>query len=154
MAYWLLKSEPESFSLCDLRRLQRSPWDGVRNYQARNYLRSMRPGDQALFYHSRVQPPGVAGLCRVVSEPYPDETALDPKSKYYDPKATPEDPRWTLVEVEFVEAFAHFVSLEQLKQTPGLEAMVVTRKGSRLSITPVTPQEWEIVVRLGGGYGA
>lgn len=150
MAYWLFKSEPDSFSLDDLKRQRRSPWDGVRNYQARNYLRSMAPGDKVLFYHSRIDPPGVAGICRVVSEPYPDYTAHDLNSKYFDPKSTPEEPRWSLVEVEYLEHFSNFVSLDQLKKTPGLEQMVVTRKGSRLSITPVQPEEWEIVLRLGG----
>ncbi len=149
MAYWLFKSEPDSFSLDDLKKQKRSPWDGVRNYQARNYLRTMGPGDLGLFYHSRIDPPGVAGICRVVSDPYPDDTALDPKSKYFDPKSTAAEPRWSLVDVEYVEHFPHFVSLDELKRTQGLEQMVVTRKGSRLSITPVQPAEWEIVLGLG-----
>lgn len=149
MAYWLLKSEPETFSLDDLKRMGKSPWDGVRNYQARNYLRSMKKGDLGFFYHSRVDPPGIAGLCKVVSKPYPDPTALDPKSKYYDEKSTPEDNRWSLVDVEYVEHFSHFVSLDELKRHPKLENMIVTRKGNRLSVSPVQPDEWKIVLKLG-----
>lgn len=150
MAYWLFKSEPDTFSLDDLQRLGRSPWDGVRNYQARNYLRVMKPGDEGLFYHSRVDPPGVVGRCRVVSDPRPDLTALDPKSKYYDPKATPEDPRWSLVDVEYVEHFPQLLSLDELRAAKGLESMLVTRKGNRLSITPVDPKEWKVVLKLAG----
>ena len=151
MAYWLFKSEPESFSLDDLQKLGRSPWDGVRNYQARNYLRSMQPGDQGFFYHSRVNPPGIVGICTVVSQPYPDPTALDRSSKYFDEKSTAEQNRWSLVDVAYQEHLAHFVPLDRLRRHPRLETMVVTRKGSRLSITPVQADEWEVVLELGRG---
>ena len=151
MAYWLFKSEPDTFSLDDLQRLGHSPWDGVRNYQARNYLRAMKPGDQGFFYHSRVDPPGIAGLCKVISQPYADPTALDPKSKYFDEKSTPDNQRWSLVEVEYAEHFPHFVTLEQLRTHPKLGKMLVTRKGNRLSITPVEPDEWKVVLKLGRG---
>lgn len=150
MAYWLFKTEPETFSLDDLKRLGQSPWDGVRNYQARNYLRAMRPGDQGLFYHSRVEPPGVVGWCRVVSEPFADATALDPESKYFDPKSTSENNRWSLVEVAYGGAFSRLISLEELRQHPKLQSMLVTRKGNRLSITPVTADEWKVVMKLAG----
>jgi predicted RNA-binding protein with PUA-like domain len=148
MQYWLFKSEPDTFSFEDLQRLGTSPWDGVRNYQARNYLRTMKPGDLGFFYHSRVSPPGVVGICKVVSEPRPDLSALDPACKYYDPKATQEDPRWTLVEVAYQEPLARFVTLEELKTHKSLHQMVVARKGSRLSITPVTAQEWKALLKL------
>ena len=149
MAYWLFKSEPDSFSLDDLKQLGQSPWDGVRNYQARNYLRAMKPGDQGFFYHSRVDPPGIAGLCKVVSQPYPDPTALDPQSKYFDPKSSLDNQRWSLVDVAYLEHFSHFVTLNELKAHPKLESMLVTRKGNRLSITPVSAEEWKVVVKLG-----
>jgi predicted RNA-binding protein with PUA-like domain len=151
MAYWLFKSEPDTFSLDDLQRLGRSPWDGVRNYQARNYLRAMKPGDRGFFYHSRVDPPGIAGLCRVVSLPCADLTAHDPKSPYYDPKSSPDNPRWSLVEVAYEEHFSHFVTLEELRTHPRLAKMLVTRKGNRLSITPVEAEEWKVVLKLGRG---
>ena len=148
MQYWLFKSEPDTFSFDDLKSMGQSPWDGVRNYQARNYIRTMKPGDLGFFYHSRVSPPGIVGICRVISEPKPDLSALDPKGKYYDPKATPEDPRWTLVDVAFEEPLKRFVALDELKEHKLLREMVVARKGSRLSITPVTPQEWKTLLKL------
>lgn len=151
MAYWLFKSEPETFSLDDLKRLGKSPWDGVRNYQARNYLRAMKKGDMGLFYHSRVDPPGVAGLCKVISKPYPDPTALDPKSNYFDEKSTEAENRWSLVDVEYLEHFPHFVTLDELKRHPKLESMIVTRKGNRLSVSPVQADEWKVVLKLGRG---
>ncbi len=151
MAYWLFKSEPETFSLADLQKMQRSPWDGVRNYQARNHIRSMEPGDLGFFYHSRLAVPGIAGILKVVSLPRPDPTALDPASPYFDPKSTPENNRWTLVEVEFGEVFPHFVNLEDIRKHSKLSSMVVARKGNRLSITPVTQSEWKVLVKLGRG---
>lgn len=150
MAYWLLKSEPETFSLDDLERLGKTPWDGVRNYQARNYLRAMKPGDQALFYYSNAEPSGVAGRCRVCSKPYPDPTAFDPESKYYDPKSSPENPTWFLVDVEFVERFPRLIPLAELKEQKALKDMVVTRKGNRLSVSPVTLKEWRAILKLAG----
>lgn len=146
--YWLFKSEPETYSIEDLERDGRTHWDGVRNYQARNFLRDVvAPGDLVLFYHSSADPTGVAGVARVVRGGYPDPSALDPKSRYYDEKATPEDPRWYMVDVEFVERFPRIVTLQELKRTPGLEDMLVTRN-SRLSVQPVTREEFEIVRRL------
>jgi len=149
MAYWLFKSEPDTFSLDHLQSMGQSPWDGVRNYQARNYLRQMKPGDLGFFYHSRVDPPGIAGTCRVISKPHDDATALDPKSKYFDPKSKAEANRWSLVDVQYEEHFPHFISLDQLKAHPKLENMIVTRKGNRLSISPVQADEWKIVLKLG-----
>lgn len=148
MRRWLMKSEPETFGIEDLRRKGREHWDGVRNYQARNNMMAMSIGDLAFFYHSSADPSGVAGVCRVVREAYPDDTALDPSSTYFDPKATPEKPIWHMVDVEFVEAFPRVVALSELKATPGLESMAVTQRGSRLSITPVSEQEWKIVMSL------
>ena len=151
MRYWLMKSEPGTYSIDDLRRDGQTFWDGVRNYQARNFMRDdMRVGDKVLFYHSNAAPPGVAGLAEVVRESYPDHTARDPKSKYFDPKAGEDDPRWFMVDIAFVEKFDHFVPLGTLRETPGLESMLVTTR-SRLSIQPVTAEEYEIVRKLGRG---
>lgn len=150
MAYWLLKSEPESFSLDDLERLGKSPWDGVRNYQARNHLKSMKPGDGVLFYYSRSEPPGVAGLARVCSKPYPDATQFDETSKYFDPGSKPDEPRWWLVDVEFVERFERLIPLNELKEKKGLQNMVVTRKGNRLSVSPVSAPEWRVILKMAG----
>lgn len=148
--FWLMKSEPDVFSIDDLRRLGRSPWDGVRNYQARNYMRDdMRVGDLALFYHSNAQPPGVAGLVRISRVGLPDQTALDPESKYFDPKATPDDPRWWMVEVEHVETFPRFVPLAEIREHPALQAMPLVRR-SRLSVQPVEADEMRIILSLAG----
>lgn len=149
--FWLMKSEPGAYSIDDLERDGRTHWDGVRNYQARNFMRDrMKVGDGVLFYHSSAKPPGVAGLARVVKTAYPDDSAQDPKSRYFDPKASPEDPRWFMVDIGFVEKFAQLVPLDTLKETQGLEEMLVTRR-SRLSVQPVAPREFEIVSRLGRG---
>ncbi len=146
---WLMKSEPNGYSIDDLERDGRTHWDGVRNYQARNFMRDdMRVGDRVLFYHSGAEPPGVAGLARVVRAGYPDPAARDPKSRYFDPKASGEDPRWFMVDIEFVEKFDEVVPLATLKETAGLEEMLVTKK-SRLSVQPVAEKEFEIVKRLG-----
>lgn len=146
---WLMKSEPNRYSIDDLARDGHTHWDGVRNYQARNLMREMAVGDRVLFYHSSANPPGVAGLARVVREAYPDLSAQDPDSHYYDEKATPEDPRWYMVDIEFVERLSEFVPLADLKDAPGLGEMVVTKR-SRLSVQPVTPGEYSIVRRMGG----
>jgi predicted RNA-binding protein with PUA-like domain len=147
--HWLMKSEPDSYSIDDLKRDGSTSWEGVRNYQARNFMRDdMRPGDPVLFYHSGANPPGVAGLAKVKRTAYPDLTALDPESHYFDPKATEDDPRWVMVDIEFVERFAEVVPLAVLHDTPGLEEMLVNRK-SRLSVQPVTAEEFAIVRRLG-----
>lgn len=147
MAHWLLKSEPDVFSLDDLERKGVEGWDGVRNYVARNNLQKMKKGELAFFYHSREKEPGVVGICRVVRKAYPDDTASDPNGKYYDKRHTAERPVWFRVDVEFVERLDRKVTLEQLKSTRGLEQMVVTRN-SRLSVQPVTSGEWKIVLRL------
>lgn len=149
--YWLMKTEPDCFSIDHL---AGSPggvaaWDGVRNYQSRNYLRDeIRAGDGVLFYHSGPPVPGVAGLAEVVRGGYPDHTAQDPNGEHFDSKATPVNPIWYMVDVRFVEKFPEVIPLSKLKGTPGLEEMEVTRRGSRLSIQPVRKGEWEIVLKL------
>lgn len=148
--YWLMKSEPSTYSIDDLEREGVTPWDGIRNYQSRNFMRDdMKVGDEVLFYHSNAKPPGVAGLARVSKTSYPDHTALDPDSKYHDPKATEDEPIWCMVDVEFVERFADVVSLEELKANPDLEGMLVTRRGQRLSIQPVEAEHFRTVRKLG-----
>ncbi|MDQ3604764.1 MAG: EVE domain-containing protein [Gemmatimonadota bacterium] len=147
--YWLMKTEPGSYSIDDLRHEGRTAWEGVRNYQARNFVRDeMQVGDGVLLYHSSAEPPGVAGLARVARSGYPDRTAQDTSSKYFDPKASEEDPRWFLVDIEFEEKFPEIVSLATLRETPGLEKMLVINK-SRLSVQPVTEAEYRIVRELG-----
>jgi predicted RNA-binding protein with PUA-like domain len=151
--HWLMKSEPDVFSIDDLAKKKREHWDGVRNYQARNFMRDeMKVGDEVLFYHSNAKPPGVAGLARVVKEGYPDHTAWNPKSDYHDPKSTPNAPRWFMVDVEFVEKFSSFLSLDALREVPGLEDMVLLQR-SRLSVQPVTPAQFRIIVALGRRRG-
>lgn len=147
--FWLLKSEPDCYSIDDLARDGATTWTGVRNYQARNYMRDdMKPGDGVLFYHSSAQPPGVAGLAEIAAPGYPDQTALDPKDDHYDPKATPENPIWMTVDVKFVKKLASVIPLNELKEQPGLERMMVIQKGSRLSVQPVTEEEWKIVTKM------
>ena len=150
--YWLIKSEPEVYSIDDLASDGRTEWDGVRNYQARNYMRDeMKVGDLVLFYHSNANPPGVAGIARVCSEPHPDATQFDPKSDYYDPKATKDEPRWSLVDVEFVERFEEPVSLETLKaDAKALDGMMVIKRGVRFSVQPVEPKHFARVLALAG----
>ena len=149
MNYWLMKSEPDVFSIDDLKKKKKSGWDGVRNYQARNYMRDdMKIGDVVLFYHSSCENPGIAGLAKVSKTSHPDPSQFDPKSEYYDEKATKENPRWFMVEVEFVEKFDQVVTLSTLKDTKGLESMPVVQKGSRLSINPVTEKEFKIISNL------
>ncbi|MCD6048027.1 MAG: hypothetical protein K0S08_1674 [Gammaproteobacteria bacterium] len=151
MNYWLMKSEPTSFSIDDLikRPKQTTPWDGVRNYQARNMMRDqMKIGDQAFFYNSNCDVPGILGTMEVVSESYPDPTQFDPESKYFDPKATPDKPIWFLVDLKFKEKFKQIISLEQLRKNPYLEDLIILRKGNRLSITPVTPKDWSFIIKL------
>ena len=151
---WLMKSEPNTYSIDDLERDGRTQWEGVRNYQARNLMRDdFRKGDRVLFYHSSANPPGVAGEARVVRESYPDYFAQNPDSPYFDEKASPEDPRWFMVDVEFIRKLPNFVSLESLKGAPGLEDMIVTKR-SRLSVQPVTSKEFNIVCALGAGGSA
>ena len=146
---WLMKSEPYVYSIDDLKRDGSTCWEGVRNYQARNLMREMEVGDAVLFYHSNAKPPGVAGLARVARTAYPDHFAWEEGHKYFDEKSSPEDPRWWLVDVEYVDTLPEFVSLDELKSAPGLEEMVVTKR-SRLSVQPVRQAEYDIVVRMGG----
>lgn len=149
MNYWLLKSEPDAFSIDDMEKAVTEPWDGIRNYQARNFMRDgMQIGDLALFYHSNCKPPGVVGVVRVVSRPYPDHTAWDPTAKYFDPKSKEENPRWMMVDFEFVEKFPSLIALETLKNTPELSEMLILRKGNRLSITPVEKPHFERILEL------
>jgi predicted RNA-binding protein with PUA-like domain len=151
MKYWLVKTEPSVFSWDDLQKLphQTSPWEGVRNYQARNFMRDeMKLGDRVFFYHSVAKPLAIMGIAQVVKEAYPDPFAFDPKSDYYDPKSSPENPRWVMVDLQFESAFTPPITLDKLKQTSGLEEMMLLRKGSRLSVQPVTAQEWEIVCNI------
>ena len=151
MKHWLIKSEPHVFSLQDLKKVKKEPWDGVRNYQARNFMRDgMSQGDLALYYHSNCDVPGVVGVARVVSEAYPDPTQWDKKSKYYDPKSSEDNPRWLLVDFEYVADFPDEVSLADLKADPKLEDMLVVRKGNRLSITPVEGKHFRRVCKMGG----
>jgi len=154
MPYWLMKSEPDEVSIDDLMAApgQTLPWFGVRNYQARNLMRdAMRVGDGVLFYHSSCATPGVAGLAEVASTAYPDQTQFEPDGKYFDPKATLEQPRWVSVDVRGVRK-TPLLSLAQMRAMPGLERMAVLQKGSRLSVTPVTPEEWRLITeRLQAG---
>jgi len=151
MRHWLIKSEPDVFSIDDLQRVRREPWSGVRNYQARNFMRdAMRPGDLALFYHSNATPPGVVGVAEVVGAPYPDPTQFDPESEYHDPKASAAQPRWMLVDFGFVAKFPVPVTLQRLREDPALAGMLVLQKGTRLSITPVEAAHFKRVCKLGG----
>ena len=150
MAYWLMKSEPSDVSIDDLAKLsnQTVPWYGVRNYQARNFMRDdMKVGDEVLFYHSSCPEPGVAGLAKVSSAAYPDETQFLPKNKYFDPKSTRETPRWFNVDVRLVKK-TRLVSLQELRDHPHLESLRILQRGNRLSITPVTSAEWKIISKL------
>ena len=148
--YWLMKSEPDAYSIDDLKRDSTTPWEGIRNYQARNYMRDdMQVGDGVLFYHSNAKPPGVVGIGKVSRSAYPDVFAFDPKSKYYDPKSDPENPRWMMVDVAYVSTFKRLVSLNELKEIPALADMLVIRKGMRLSVQPATKEEFAIVKKLG-----
>ena len=150
MKYWLMKCEPSVYSIDHLKNDGFSVWEGVRNYQARNFMRDeMKVGDLALFYHSNATPSGVAGICRVCKEAIPDYTAWDPKSQYFDARASVEKPIWMMVEVEFVEKFPRFVPLPEIRKTAGLDDMELLKTGSRLSIQPVTHKHFEIIKKLG-----
>ncbi len=152
MNYWLMKSEPDVFSFEDLKACikQTEPWDGIRNYQARNFMRDdMRIGDLILFYHSNTNPPGVAGIAQVASKPYPDPTAFDKKSKYFDPKSDPKNPRWILVDVSFKADIVRQVSLEEMKSMPELVNMRALQRGNRLSIMPTTRSEFQAIKKAG-----
>ena len=151
MRYWLLKSEPDVFSLEDLKNCpnQTEPWDGIRNYQARNLMRDeMKVGDQAFFYHSRQAEPAIVGTVRVVREAYPDHTSWDPSSKYFDEKSSPENPRWLMVDVQFESEFSRPVTLKELRSVPELKEMFLLRKGMRLSVQPVTEEEFQLILAI------
>lgn len=149
--YWLMKSEPVVFSISGLKARPRSTdhWDGVRNYQARNYMRGMRKGDLIIFYHSNCETPGAVGIAEVVREAYPDHTAFVPLSPYYDPKSLQGNPRWFMVDVRWKEDFRRTVSLREMRNTPALKGMKVLEKGQRLSVMPVTKEEFKKVCTLG-----
>jgi predicted RNA-binding protein with PUA-like domain len=144
-----MKSEPDQFGIADLERVRVEPWTGVRSYFARAHMRAMTVGDAVLFHHSNAKPPGVAGLARVVRTGVVDETQFDPKSKYYDPKATRDAPIWDCVEVEYVETLPHFVSMDRIRAEPELADMLLLRRGMRLSVQPVTEVEYEAIAALG-----
>jgi predicted RNA-binding protein with PUA-like domain len=153
MRHWLLKSEPDVFSFDDLKKRPKKtePWNGVRNYQARNFMRDqMEVGDLGLFYHSNAPVPGIAGLIRISRTAYPDPTQFDPTSDYHDPKSAPEAPRWLMVDVTWAADFPSYVSLETMKQDGALEGMLILRRGNRLSITPVELEHFEHICQLGG----
>lgn len=152
MRYWLIKSEPDVFSIRDLARAPRKTthWEGVRNYQARNFLRAMKQGDLALYYHSNAEPSAVAGIVEVVREAYPDATALDSTSDYHDPRATPDNPVWSMVDVRLAEIFPRELPLEELRHVKALKGMELLRRGSRLSVQPVTPAEFRAIRALAG----
>ena len=152
--YWLMKSEPYVYSIDDLKRDGVTFWDGVRNYSARNLMRDrMRVGDRVLYYHSNAKPPGVVGIAEVCHESYPDHTQFDPDSKYFDPKASPANPRWFMVDVRFVEKFPRMVALPEIRATPALADMVLVNR-SRLSVQPVAPAEYERIVAMAHADGA
>lgn len=150
MRYWLMKSEPDVYGIDHLIAAGKPDmWEGCRNYTVRNFLRDeMQDGDLAFFYHSNADPSGIVGTMKVVGDPYPDPTQWDPSSKYHDPKSPRDNPRWFARDVQFLSKFPRTISLAELRETPGLEEMLVVRKGQRLSVMPVTPEEWEIVNRL------
>ncbi|TDF83454.1 EVE domain-containing protein [Pseudomonas sp. H9] len=148
MAYWLMKSEPDELSIKDLARLKEARWDGVRNYQARNFLRSMAVGDQFFFYHSSCPEPGIAGIARISAEAYPDPTALDPQSHYFDAKASAEKNPWSAVDVAHVETFSKVLGLGYLKLQTALAELPLVQKGSRLSVMPVTAEQWAAILAL------
>ena len=151
MNYWLVKSEPELYGIEDLKRDGTTVWDGVRNYQARNFLRAMAPGDLVFFYHSNTMPPGIAGLMKVAEPNIDDPTQFDVKSKYYDPKATKESPRWQTVVVAFVESFPQFLSLDTLRETFSPDELWVVRQGNRLSVMPVSEAVAQMILKQAQG---
>lgn len=154
MNYWLMKSEPDVYSIHDLAAEpdQTDHWDGIRNYQVRNFIRDdMKVGDQAFFYHSRCKVPGIVGTMRIVREAYPDHTAFDETEKYFDPKSDPDNPRWLMFDVQLDTIFPDIISLTELKQHEPLSDMRVVQKGNRLSITPVTEEQWNYILSLSAG---
>ena len=149
MKYWLMKTEPETYSIDNLKKDKITHWEGIRNYQARNYMRDdMKVGDGVLIYHSNTQPLGVVGLAKIAKEAYHDYYAWDKQSRYYDMKASPENPRWVMVDVAFVEKFTQSVNLEDMKKTASLEGMLLLKKGQRLSIQPVEKKHYDQVIKM------
>ncbi len=147
--YWLMKSEPEAYSIDDLKRDKVSLWDGVRNYQARNFMRdAMKKGDGVFFYHSNAEPSGIAGIAEVVREGYPEPSALNPKHAYYDTESRKNKPVWYTVDIKFVEKFKQLVPLETLRKTKALEQMPLLQRGQRLSVQPVGAKEWKVILGL------
>jgi len=148
MNYWLLKSEPTTFSIDHFESLpgKITGWEGVRNYQARNYIRAMQKGDRAFFYHSSCQVPGIVGMVEITRESYPDQTALEPESPYYDPKSTTECPRWYQVDVRLIRKFPEGIPLEHLKVQPALKDWILIKPGNRLSVVPVARHEWDAIL--------
>ncbi|TVQ34407.1 MAG: EVE domain-containing protein [Wenzhouxiangella sp.] len=152
MNYWLMKSEPDAFGIDDLKQRPKKtePWDGVRNYQARNFMRDeMQKGDQIFFYHSNCKVPGIVGIAEVASAPYPDPTQFDPDSKYFDPKSNPDDPRWVLVDVKYKRHLKRVIPLGEIKDhADALADFALTRRGNRLSIMPVTAEQWDYLLGM------
>lgn len=150
MPYWLLKSEPDVFSFADLLQRGREPWNGVRNYQARNFLREMAVGDRCLFYHSSARPPGVAGLAVVLRAAYPDDLQFDPGSEYFDPRSDPQNPRWSMVDVGPLAPLPAPLPLDALRELPEWADSPLVRRGARLSVLPVTPEQWTAALSAAG----
>ena len=148
MEYWLLKSEPDVYGIDNLKKDKIEPWNGVRNYKARNYMKSMKRKDRGFFYHSNAKPSGIIGICEIIREHYPDPTQFDPKSPHYDPKSSPDNPRWYCVDVKFIKKFPRILSLKEIQLDSLLQQMTVAKKGNRLSITPVKEEEWERILTL------
>jgi len=148
MNYWLMKSEPDEFSIDDLKARKVEPWSGVRNYQARNYMREMRRGDGVLFYHSSCEVPGVAGIAEVAVTAYPDPTQFDPDSDYFDAASRRDAPRWSLVDVRFQRKLKRVIALAEMKAQKALQDMVLLRPGNRLSVSPVTKPQWDYILSL------
>ena len=149
MAYWLMKSEPDVYGIDNLEKDGREMWDSIRNYQARNMMRDdMRIGDEIFFYHSNCKQPGIVGIMKVASEPYPDPIQFDKKSRYFDEKSSKDDPRWILVDVEFVRKLSRNITLTEIKAEKSLEEMILTRRGNRLSIMPVEKKHWKKILGL------
>ena len=153
MAYWLMKSEPDEFSFQDLykRPKRREHWDGVRNYQARNFMRDdMTVGDEVFFYHSNCDEPGIVGIAKVVKDAYPDHTAFDPDDKHFDPKSDPDNPRWLMVDIQYVRKLKRTITLKELKADERLDGFALTRRGNRLSVMPVEAEHWDLILGLEG----
>jgi predicted RNA-binding protein with PUA-like domain len=147
--YWLMKSEPDVYGIDELKRFKVDHWDGIRNYQARNFMRDdMKKGDRAFFYHSNCEEPGIAGIMEIAREAYPDHTQFDPDEKYFDPKSDPDNPRWYMVDVKFVRRLKRVITLRELKSYKTLADMRLVQKGSRLSIMPVTKRQWDFILKL------